>query len=178
MKLFLLAIPVAVILLIAGLGFGYDYFYEKNVLPANDTSLISGNNSLRPSDIGLNLSHKDSVILKILKEKNYQDIVSRLDSAEQLNDGRVGFGGFYTWEFACYEQLATVATDKQLIYLLKHKKPIVRAYAFKALAKRKKDIAKANFKQLKYDTSTICVMGGCIIRSMNVSQFAEQEIKY
>lgn len=168
MKLFLLTIPCSLILLVAGLGFGYQYFYENKAASTNDTIF---------SDSDISKIYSPDIVL-IKKEKNYQHIASRLDSAEQLNDGRVGFTGAYTWEFACYEQLSKVATDAQLIYLLKHKKPVVRAYAFKALAKRKKDLAKANFQKVKNDTTTILVMRGCMITPMTISSFAQEEIKY
>ncbi|MDQ3111604.1 MAG: hypothetical protein M3R17_17080 [Bacteroidota bacterium] len=173
MKLFLLAMFGILVAMVLVTGFGFEYWRENKVTArkTNWTDSVVVKNL--PEDI----NSDDSLFKSIFCEKNYQNIITRLDSAKQLNEGRVGFAGAYTWEFACYEQLVAITTDNQLIYLLKHKNPIVRAYSFKALAARNNSLAERNLYILKNDTAKIRTLSGCLGMIEPVNSFASSCIK-
>lgn len=177
MKLFLLKSIIVVVALFFAVGFAYDYWVKLYGRPTKTMHLVLPDSKRDIEVFATNLSDnnydkKDSIFKFIFRENKFTVLASMLDSSETMNEKGVGFGGIYTWQYACYERLKQVASTRELIYLTKHRNPVIRVYAYKALIGVDSVEAKVARKRLLNDTATFDYFSGCMMTQEQVKDFA------
>lgn len=112
---------------------------------------------------------------QIQKNKNIDSLIIRIIKTDCVYERHIGLGGNYSEQYARFERLMEILTNKEMFELTKHYNPIVRAYAFKALKidnSRYMEMAK---NELENDTTRICTMGGCIMSTEKISEFINRK---
>ena len=83
----------------------------------------------------------------------------------------IGFGGRISEQYKLFEKLESTATDSMLIRLTDHGNPVVRAYAYSALAGRNSPALIPIFKKHLNDSEELETFGGCTRSSSGVNKF-------
>jgi hypothetical protein len=91
-----------------------------------------------------------------------ETIVARISQSGIYESQYVGFASSYSEQYKNFDQLLDVATDQDLLLLIKNEIPAVRIYAFKALLAKTPKLAASIFKDLKSDKAEIFTLEGCI----------------
>jgi hypothetical protein len=179
MKFFILKLSLIIVLSFLVAGFVWEYYCNSKfgVVENKNYRILPDSLKSGISEAVERESGPPELFATVRNEKKYQNIISRLDSAKQINNGRVGFCGVYTWENACFDRLKIIATDEELIYLLRHKNPIVRGYSFKALAARNKSLAQKQLWKIENDTCVVEEMSGDCGLLMPLGFFAKEWCK-
>lgn len=79
-------------------------------------------------------------IIPLTFNNEVDSIVFELTQAQGIKEMYLGSNDSITNEFSAYQKLKSLATEKELNTLLKHKSPIVRVYAYRALSINEMDI--------------------------------------
>ena len=79
----------------------------------------------------------------------------------EFHSSGTGFGGLKSDQYERFEQLAKVATDDELEYLLGHYSPAVRLYAFQALIEKPQTAPLKFLDKLTYKLAEIETLEGC-----------------
>ena len=84
------------------------------------------------------------------------DLISAIESSENIESKYIGFEGRKSYIYSCYEKLLEVASDSLWVKLSYSKSPVMRYYACMALLSNKS----ANFISVKNrllkDTTEVC----------------------
>ncbi|HMI77417.1 MAG TPA: HEAT repeat domain-containing protein [Ferruginibacter sp.] len=88
----------------------------------------------------------------------------------EMHSGAVGYSGIKTDQYKRYEKLSGFASDLDLIRLTDHKNPVVRAYAFEALAERNSGAAIPVFQKHLNDKEEFKSIGGCLAETISVNK--------
>ncbi len=110
---------------------------------------------------------------QIKNEKNIEKLIAFFDSANCVYSKGVGWGYRYSDIYANYERLTEIASRQELLNLTNHKNPTIRIYAYGALRKENKRLAKKAKKILLKDTSNVCYFRGCIRSEKQVKELVE-----
>lgn len=111
----------------------------------------------------------------IKNQNNLSVIMKELNNAECVNENGIGFAGEYTRTFALFERMKQLATETQLNSFLKHKNPVVRVYAFRALKDLKYLSANKAKQLLDSDSTSVCWFSGCLKTTVPVYTFSYSE---
>ena len=98
-------------------------------------------------------------------------IAQELAKCNQVEDRQIGEGGEYSKVYAWFEELLKIASDQDLVHLMNHRSPIVRAYAFHGLAKRNYSDIPALLTQHIKDTTEISYQSGCLVYTYPIRNF-------
>lgn len=111
---------------------------------------------------------------EIRNSKNIDSLIIGIVNTDWVYERAVGMAGSYTRQYARFERLHDLLSDKEMFELIKHKNPVVRAYAFKALQMDNSRYLEKAKIELINDTAKINTMDGCGIVTIKISEF----IKY
>jgi hypothetical protein len=91
----------------------------------------------------------------------------------------VGFAGTVSKQYQRFQQLLSLATERQLVELAaEHKNAVVRLYAFQALKKRKAVIPGGLFEQFMNDRTRVTTLNGCVGDKKTVGDLATQDLRF
>lgn len=92
--------------------------------------------------------------------------------------GTIGFAGLASKQNQRLEQIVSLASEDQLLYLAKdHKNAIVRLYALLALKEKRIIISDSIKEQFQNDTTIVVTLNGCLAEEKSVQMLAMQILK-
>ena len=105
------------------------------------------------------------------------EIVNAIAINNKYESQFVGFAGSPSVQYQNYERLKNIATNDELVHLLKHKSAAVRIYSFKTLYEKDPGLAKKLSAQLLADTSEFMSLQGCIAGTEDVKSFVQRILR-
>jgi len=105
---------------------------------------------------------------EVAKETNIDSLITGMIQGDCVYESAVGFGGAYTKEYACFERLSELLSEKELFELVEHRNANVRLYAYKALTNEESEYLEEAKSRLKLDTSSVCTFSGCMQMTMKL----------
>jgi hypothetical protein len=106
----------------------------------------------------------------------FQVLVSRLAMGDAVSTGPVGIGASFSKEYLLYQQIAQIATDTELNYLMNFSNPIVQAYAFMAIVERNPALAEKIFLERISDKTKFMHRRGCMGNTNHLNLFFLEQL--
>ncbi len=104
-------------------------------------------------------------------------LVDKIAKYGKYESERVGFAGTPSEQFKNYKQLLKIATTQELKLLVLDESPVVKVYAFQALAENDTKSAVVIAKSLEKDTAVVYTLEGCIGGEATVQELAMRIIQ-
>lgn len=106
-----------------------------------------------------------------------QMMVDLLSSSRTLYTEAVGEAGEKTETYIRFERLKQIASDTELIALMEHRSPVVRAYVFSALVQRRNPDIKDILMKHVDDTVQVECYSGCFRYDNKLNEIMLLELK-
>jgi hypothetical protein len=97
--------------------------------------------------------------------------INIIEKANVVSGYNKGINGIISEEYLAYLKLREICSFPELRYLIEHKNPHVRAYAFMALSIKNPKLAEAALNDHRSDFEMITVMDGCFGERKTVAAF-------
>jgi hypothetical protein len=94
-------------------------------------------------------------------------LVQELEKATQVGGAAVSYDGHMSAEYAVFSRLRAVATDAEMIALLRHRSPVVRSYAGRHVLER--GLTATPVEPLLVDATPVTFQEGCMTQTWPVA---------
>lgn len=110
----------------------------------------------------------------IKNTENIDSLLNVIKVTDCVYEKNVGIGGSFSEQYARFEKVKDLLSEKDLFKLLDDESPIVRVYAFKGLQMKKSSYLERAKVKIKNDTTNLSWMGGCISKTKKVADFVNE----
>ena len=110
----------------------------------------------------------------IKASKSSDSLIAGIIKQDYVFEKYIGIGGAYPEQYARFERLTELLTEKQMLELTRHENPVVRVYAFKGLLNEKSEFVNEAIKILEKDTTKFSHGAGCMLGTYRVSEYIKQ----
>ena len=100
-----------------------------------------------------------------------QKIVNKIEQENIYKSAAVGYGAVRTAQWNRFEKMKKEASELELVMLTDHQNPVVRSYAFQALAERQSNATFEILLNHLADTAQLQTLQGCFMSSQTVGDF-------